>query len=562
MRDRKEKRNLSPLAIPVAALTLALIVGAFGWSGSADAYLHPEREATMMPAVDMPWAEKAALIDILYQADPSLPMFQKPLDLAGPRSLVFSSGEFESLDEVVIAWEFYGGDDIDSMYRQMMDATLDGGAIPRIIVKNTTDRSQIISYLAAGGVPTGQIEFNIYRFNSMWIRDYGHFPLIDYQGDTAWSDANYYPTRPKDDQLPIWLAGELGYPCYHFDVDYEGGNFANNGDGLCLASETLMAYNPSYTEAEMEDVFETYLGCEDLLILEPMQGDGTGHIDMFSIFIDRDTIVIGDFEASQDATNKAILDANAALLDGYPLPGGGTMEVVRIPMPDPKEGFFGYKRTFTNGLHINDIYLMPVYSVSQAKAAQAQAILESLLPGWEIRPMNADAIIPYYGAMHCITQVNRIGTGDCWDDDGDGYDDEVCGGTDCDDSDSSIHPGATELCSDSADNDCDGLVDTADPDCATDFTLDLDAYYTAGSLHLDFTIGAAEPTTWSNFLILMEPTIEVISLWSVPLPVIDPPFFIPVSFPFPSMGLVGIFSGLFTEAGSQAVQVPWVDTGK
>lgn len=39
----------------------------------------------------------------------------------------------------------------------------------------------------------------------------------------------------------------------------------------------------------------------------------------------------------------------------------------------------------------------------------------------------------------------------------------VPAGEDCDDSDPDIHPGATEVC-DEVDNDCDDLVDDADPD--------------------------------------------------------------------------------------------------
>lgn len=49
------------------------------------------------------------------------------------------------------------------------------------------------------------------------------------------------------------------------------------------------------------------------------------------------------------------------------------------------------------------------------------------------------------------------------DADGDGY----FTPDDCDDDNDQVHPGATEICDDGIDNDCDGQIDADDEDCAT-----------------------------------------------------------------------------------------------
>ena len=148
----------------------------------------------------------------------------------------------------------------------------------------------------------------------------------------------------------------------------------------------------------------------------------------------------------------------------------------------------------------------------------------------------------------------------CEDVDGDGYLDEACGGDDCDDTAPEVSPGAEEICGNAIDDDCDGLVDGEDPDCIAEFTLELDASYEGGSLSLDFTIGTTEPAAWSTFLIFISPTVQVVPLWTVPLPVINPPIHIPIAFPFPSVEWLGIFTGLFKAGSLQDMELAWVYT--
>ena len=76
----------------------------------------------------------------------------------------------------------------------------------------------------------------------------------------------------------------------------------------------------------------------------------------------------------------------------------------------------------------------------------------------------------YFGTTSILINIHE-GT-ECWDNDLDGYDAEVCGGEDCDDSDPDVNPGADEVCDNSIDDDCDDLVDLDDPDCCWDNDAD------------------------------------------------------------------------------------------
>ena len=117
----------------------------------------------------------------------------------------------------------------------------------------------------------------------------------------------------------------------------------------------------------------------------------------------------------------------------------------------------------------------------------------------------------------------------------------------------------SEISDNGIDDDCDGLVDGGDGDCS--YTLVIEGYCTAGTCYLTFTVGAPVPATWVHYAVLISPTVQVIPLQTIALPVIDPATTIPVSFPFPAVGYVGIWSGLHTAAGPQTTPLHWGFTG-
>jgi serine protease len=85
-----------------------------------------------------------------------------------------------------------------------------------------------------------------------------------------------------------------------------------------------------------------------------------------------------------------------------------------------------------------------------------------------------------YGLVQAYSALNYDYGEYCTDADGDGYEDELCGGDDCDDSDALISPGAAEVCGDGIDNNCDGIDEAcsscldlgekcfSDSDCCSD----------------------------------------------------------------------------------------------
>jgi len=123
------------------------------------------------------------------------------------------------------------------------------------------------------------------------------------------------------------------------------------------------------------------------------------------------------------------------------------------------------------------------YEIAQCSASTTKVDCDDVNP--RIKPDNSNAFCDcnpsdgyYIGGFEITDSIDNDcdGTVDdlngpvqppvCLDSDHDNYTSATCGGSDCDDSNASIHPNQTEVCSDLRDNDCNGKSDCNDASCS------------------------------------------------------------------------------------------------
>jgi hypothetical protein len=91
-------------------------------------------------------------------------------------------------------------------------------------------------------------------------------------------------------------------------------------------------------------------------------------------------------------------------------------------------------------------------------------------------------------------------------------------------------------------------------------TLTVEASSPDGTLNLAFEVGTREPATWNTWLTSQT---EIARLFSVPLPVIEPPIPVSLTLPFfPALGTIGVLTTLTTpDKGIICAVFTTVDTG-
>lgn len=196
--------------------------------------------------------------------------------------------------------------------------------------------------------------------------------------------------RWRDNEFPILIANILGVDFASLPLKIEGGNLLSNGDGVCVATASVVARNAArgYTPQHIARLLRKHCGISSWSYLVPPIGESNRHADMFMVFLAANVAVVSEVEPTIDPSNASILDDAAAVV-GDLKTSRGPMQDHRIPLPRPKDGFF---RSYTNIMLVNGVLLFPSDSdVDRLIEAKALAVYRELLPDWEIIPIGADA---------------------------------------------------------------------------------------------------------------------------------------------------------------------------
>ncbi|MEQ8788216.1 MAG: agmatine deiminase family protein [Pirellulaceae bacterium] len=324
-----------------------------------------------------------------------------PANVVPPPAGVRLPGEFENQEMILLAYN-----DLVSIYPDLfleLAKTLRGKT--RVAVLVDAGQSQFIDELLAEHDLVGlQIDRIEVPHDTMWVRDYGPIVVKGKAGRRTAVDADYLQFgRPLDDAVPSLMAGPRKLDVVAMNIDLEGGNLLSNGDGLLLSTTTVLEVNRAQgrDDGDVVEFFRQFFGGQ-VEFLEPLDSEATGHVDMFATFTAPDTVLVGAYDPEDDPINAEVLDRNAARLARLTLSDGRKLRVVRIPMPKNDDGVW---RTYTNVVMANGVVLVPSYpDIDPAVDRNALATFRSLMPAWQVKPIDVSEVIGTGGALHCMTR--------------------------------------------------------------------------------------------------------------------------------------------------------------
>jgi len=319
--------------------------------------------------------------------------------------------EWEEMQAVIITWQGFS-----SILGDIVESLIDD--VNMIIVCN--NENTVKNYLSSQGIDyAGKVFFHEISSNSIWVRDYGpNSAYLKESGELVWIDWIYNRPRYQDNAVPEKLGEIMDIPVYSTDAAptdlvNTGGNFMSDGMGYGFSSELVLDENgpqnqfgtSNHSEADVDAIMKQYMGVEDYVKMDNLPYDLIHHIDMHMKIIDEETMIVGEYP--EGIADGPQIEANIQyILSNFKTAYERDFKIVRIPMPPGPNGTYpnqgGDYRTYANALIANETIIVPTYA--EQYDTTAIRIWEETMPGYKIKGINCNSIIPLSGALHCITK--------------------------------------------------------------------------------------------------------------------------------------------------------------
>jgi agmatine deiminase len=341
-------------------------------------------------------------------------------------------GEFEESQAVAISWSC----NYDNLGNPTdVDTSSEFGFISAQLAKHISDElpvwiriptaadsTKIKTYMSNIGWPlTHNYVFFVLPGDDWWMRDYG--PNGVYWGDKdslAFIDLKYYDGRDKDNLFPKYTAEHLGIQNFESTLFGEGGNLMADGFGKTFFSDVITSFNEdwrNWDSTQTLDSMNTLFGSTQNINLKTLNCDGgTGHIDLYVKLLDEQTIVVMEYPDVITAGDKKIIEDNYQYLSTLKCTYDRPFRIIRFPAPTGDNGTYNRKsctqvngdaRTYINGITLNKTYLYPTYSNdvdgNKTQTEESVALYKKHMPGYKVIPIDARAVSPGGGSIHCIT---------------------------------------------------------------------------------------------------------------------------------------------------------------
>ncbi len=314
-------------------------------------------------------------------------------------------GEFECHDALLLSW---GNGPVDGFRKPLIDiiAATQQDIDVVLLVQDQQQRYFADTALRQADLPRDAVRYvEVPALQTHWVRDFGPFIIKSFDGDYVAVDAQFSGQSPPQYEVPERLAKQFEMRCVQAPLILDGGALLSNGAGLCITTDWLAEKNRQvhgYNRSRLTGLIREHFGASEVVFLEPLAGEPTGHVDIFATFIAPDTIVVGNYSLVEEPFNSKVLDRNAERLS-HVKTACGPLKVVRIPMP-PRTGGDAPWRSYTNIVFANRSVLVPIYpGVHDETDLTALQIYRELLPYWHVVGIDCTLLSRGHGALHCVT---------------------------------------------------------------------------------------------------------------------------------------------------------------